>query len=497
TATGTVIFDDGITSIGQGILNGSGVATFATSTLAVGPHTISAAYAGDTNFSGSTSNNLTQAVTQAAVTSNLAASAATTDFGASVTFTATLTSAGGTPTGIVIFEDGATSIGQATLNAGGVATFSVASLPAGTHTISALYGGDTSFSGNTSNSLTQTVSPAATTTGLATAAGTTSFGASVIFTATLTSAGGTATGTVVFDDGSTSIGQGILNSSGVAVFATSALAVGPHTISAVYAGDTNFSGSTSNSLTQAVTQAAVTTTLTASAATTGFGASVIFTATLTSAGGTPFGTVIFDDGATSIGQATLNAGGVATFSVASLSAGTHTISALYGGDTTFSGGTSNRLTQTVRAAATTDSLTTAAGTTSFGASVTFTATLTSAGGTPTGTVVFDNGGTSIGQGILNGSGVATFATSTLAVGPHTISAVYAGDTNFSGSTSNSLTQAVTQAAVTSSLAASAATTGFGASVIFTATLTSAGGTPTGTVTFEDGSSSIGTGALVA
>src|SRR5208283_3957128 len=305
TATGTVIFDDGITSIGQGILNGSGVATFATSTLAVGPHTISAVYAGDTNFSGSTSNSLTQAVTQAAVTSSLSASAATTRFGASVTFTATLTSAGGTAAGTVIFDDGATSIGQATLNAGGVATFSVASLPAGTHTISALYGGDTSFSGNTSNSLTQTVSPAATTTGLATAAGTTSFGASVIFTATLTSAGGTATGTVVFDDGSTSIGQGILNSSGVAVFATSALAVGPHTISAVYAGDTNFSGGTSNSLTQAVTQAAVTASLTASAATTGFGASVTFTATLTSAGGTPTGTVTFEDGSSSIGTGAL------------------------------------------------------------------------------------------------------------------------------------------------------------------------------------------------
>src|SRR5208282_630536 len=159
TATGTVIFDDGITSIGQGILNSSGVATFATSTLSVGPHTVSAVYAGDTNFSGSTSNSLTQAVTQAAVTASLTASAATTNFGAGVTFTATLTSAGGTPTGTVTFEDGSSSIATGALVAG-VATFTSSALSAGTHTISALYGGATSFSGNTSNSVTQTVSPA-------------------------------------------------------------------------------------------------------------------------------------------------------------------------------------------------------------------------------------------------------------------------------------------------------------------------------------------------
>jgi uncharacterized repeat protein (TIGR01451 family) len=68
-------------------------------------------------------------------------------------------------------------------------------------------------------------------------------------------------------------------------------------------------------------------------------------------------------------------------------------------------------------------------------SVTFTATVTSAFGTPTGTVQFKDGGASIGSPqALNGSGVATFATSSLSAGVHTITADYSGDAGFLTST---------------------------------------------------------------
>jgi hypothetical protein len=68
-------------------------------------------------------------------------------------------------------------------------------------------------------------------------------------------------------------------------------------------------------------------------------------------------------------------------------------------------------------------------------SVTFTATVTSAAGTPTGTVQFKDGGASIGSPqTLNGSGVATFSTSSLSAGVHTITAEYSGDAGFLTST---------------------------------------------------------------
>ena len=116
-------------------------------------------------------------------------------------------------------------------------------------------------------------------------------------------------------------------------------------------------------------------------------------------------------------------------------------------------------------------------------------------------MTFDDGTTSIGVGTLNGSGVATFSTSTLNVAgsPHTISAVYGGDSNFTDSTSNSLTQTVTKATTTTSLTASTGAThdvrdqhhlhGHGDEHGYTGTLAS------GTVTFDDGTTSIGVGTL--
>ena len=73
--------------------------------------------------------------------------------------------------------------------------------------------------------------------------------------------------------------------------------------------------------------------------------------------------------------------------------------------------------------------------------VTLTATVSSPAGVPTGTVSFLDGTTPLGPGTLSG-GVATLTTSSLAVGMHSISAVYSGGTNFAAATSAALTQCV-------------------------------------------------------
>src|SRR5207248_2984662 len=83
--------------------------------------------------------------------------------GQSVTFTAAVTataSGAGTPTGTVTFKDGATTLGSGTLS-GGSATFSTSALAAGTHTITAVYSGDSTFAPSTSSALTQTVTASA------------------------------------------------------------------------------------------------------------------------------------------------------------------------------------------------------------------------------------------------------------------------------------------------------------------------------------------------
>jgi len=74
--------------------------------------------------------------------------------------------------------------------------------------------------------------------------------------------------------------------------------------------------------------------------------------------------------------------------------------------------------------------------------VTFTATVKSTTtGTPTGPVTFKDGGDTLGTGTLI-SGKATFKTSALSVGTHSITAVYSGSTSYNGSTSPVLTQKV-------------------------------------------------------
>ncbi|SEO08139.1 conserved repeat domain-containing protein [Bradyrhizobium sp. OK095] len=76
--------------------------------------------------------------------------------GESVTFTASVTSGGGTPTGTVTFKDGGTTIGTAVLSAG-VASFATSALTRGSHAITASYGGGLGFSASVSAVLQQSV----------------------------------------------------------------------------------------------------------------------------------------------------------------------------------------------------------------------------------------------------------------------------------------------------------------------------------------------------
>jgi hypothetical protein len=130
--------------------------------------------------------------------------------------------------------------------------------------------------------------------------------------------------------------------------------------------------------------------------------------------------------------------------------GSHNITVAYGGDLNFGASTSTTLVQTVNQAATTTALMSSLNPSSVGQSVTFTATVavvSPGSGGPTGSVTFKDGtgigGTAtLGSGVVNSAGVATFSTSALGVGIHTITASYSGDANFTASVSAALTQTV-------------------------------------------------------
>jgi hypothetical protein len=180
------------------------------------------------------------------------------------------------------------------------------------------------------------------------------FGQSVTFTATVTAAVGGApqlvSGSVAFFDGTALLGTGAVNASGQATFSTSALTSGSHAITAVYT-DSNgfFYKSTSAVLTQTVNKAATTTTLTSSANTALSNQAVTFAATVSGPGPTPpSGTVTFLDSGTPIGTGTLS-GGKATFTT-TLTAGSHSITAVYNGDSNYLTSTSSPLNEAVNPA---------------------------------------------------------------------------------------------------------------------------------------------------
>jgi hypothetical protein len=333
----------------------------------------------------------------------------------------------------------------------------------------------------------------ATTTTLSSSLNPSTYGKSVTFTATVSSqTGGPPTGIVTFRDGSTILNEDFL-SNGQASFSVSTLPLGSNSITASYAGGSDFAASTSAPLNEVVL-AATTTTLSSSLNPSSYGQTVTFTATVTSSLGPPPNgeTVTFRQGSTVLGTGTLS-GGSASFSTSTIPAGTKSITVTYPGDAKLASSTSKPLNQVVNRATTSTTLVSSTNPSSFNQSVTFTATVTPQfSGTPTGTVTFKNGTTTMATATLHG-GVAKFTTTKLAVGTASITAVYYGEASFVTSTSSALSQVVSPANTTTTLASSPNPSTVGQSVTFTATVTGQfAGVVTGTVTFMDGTSTLGT-----
>jgi uncharacterized protein YjbI with pentapeptide repeats len=297
---------------------------------------------------------------------------------------------------------------------------------------------------NASQTFNLTVTGATTSVAFSSSPASPTFGQPLTLTASVTT---TATGSgipspggsVVFSDGGTTLGTVSL-SGGTASYTSPALATGGHSFQVAYTGDTNFTGSTVGPVVLTVQKAASTTALSSSVNPSTFDQAVTFTANVSGPGATPGGSVTFKDGATVLGTISL-AGGTATYSTSSLSVAAHSITAVFGGDGNFNGSTSSAFSQEVQKASSTTIVTGSPNPSTFGASVTFTATVTSPAGTPTGTVTFLDGATSLGTGALN-AGVAAYSTSALVIGSHAITASYAGDSSFVDSSSGTVTQVV-------------------------------------------------------
>jgi hypothetical protein len=192
-----------------------------------------------------------------------------------------------------------------------------------------------------------------TTTAVTSSNGWTNYGQPVTFTATIAPASSGETGTVQFKVDGNNVGSPVTVSNNVATYTTtSPLSVGGHGVTAVYSGDSSFSGSTSPAFTQNVAQATTTTTLVNNGSSTSNATQALsFTATVT--GGVPDGeTVTLEDASNNDAVVTsgTTGGGSVSFTVpaGALLAGTHNLIAVYGGDINFSDSQSSTVAQNVQ-----------------------------------------------------------------------------------------------------------------------------------------------------
>ncbi|MGH9595223.1 MAG: Ig-like domain-containing protein, partial [Edaphobacter sp.] len=308
------------------------------------------------------------------------------------------------------------------------------------------------------------------------------FNQAVTFTA---SAPSSATGTITFHDGATVLGTGSL-ASGMTTLTTSILSVGSHTITVSYGGDTNNGPAISVPLTQIVNKATpVIPPPVVSSSTPPPNTPVTITETVPPG---VTGTVTFSNGTTPIGTAPI-IGGVATITVPSLPIGTNPITATTSGDTNNNPATSGATIVTVTpltpvlVAPIVSSNNPPANT-----PVTITEPIPPG---VSGPVTFFNGTTPIGTApIINGQAVLTVPSLPIGVNPITVTAI---NTSTSSTITSPPTQVtVAKAIVVITLASSVNPSSPGQSVTFSATVHAGA---TGSVTFLDGTTILGTGVV--
>ena len=380
-------------------------------------------------------------------TTNVASSGSPASVLSTVTFTAAVTGAGGTPTGQVTFKDGVTVIGTGTLNSAAITTFATSTLSAGTHSITAVYAGDEHFGSSTSQTLSQVISLLSAAVTVSSNISTAVTGQPVAFTARITGSGPTPTGNVTFEADSGSIQSPQIASVAAAATFTAALTANgsAHSLIATYHGDSNYEAVGSSVFSQTVNPAGTAVALAASSNPAVSGAQVTFTTTvaaLAPGAGIPGGSVTFAIDSVSQPAVALT-GGVASLAVSTLSAGPHSVAATYSGSAAFASGVAAPLSETINATGSSTALTASASTISEGQSITLTASVTGAGAVPQGTVAFLDGANSLGSSPVVAGGVATVNTTALTAGANTLSATYTSTNGLGSSTSGSVSVLVT------------------------------------------------------
>ena len=497
TPTGNVTVTDGTVSCTGSVAAGHCDITFTSD----GPKSLTAAYQGDANYNASpasaaATHQVNPKATPADTTTAIAAdSPDPSDVGQAVTvlYSVTVSSPGaGTPTGNVTVSDGVDSC-SGTVASGAC---NITLTTPGQRTLTATYLGDSNFNGSTSPDEPHTVNRIATTTTITSDAPDPSVVGQLVqvqYTVAPIVGNGTPTGSVIVSDGTVSC-TGTVGAGQCSLPFSSA---GARSLTATYAGDSIFQGSTSGADSHQVNPADTTAAITADTpdpSVVGQPVAVHYSVTVNGQGaGTPTGNVTVSDGTITC-TGTVAAG---QCSLAFTSAGAKWLTAVYVGDSNFNARTSAAEPHTVNADGTTTKITSESPDPSTIAQVVtvqyHVAPVSPGAGTPTGKVTVIDGTVSCSGTVAAGQCSLSFTTP----GSKSLTATYAGDANFTGSASVAEPHTVNAIATTTAISSDNPDPSVvGQAVVVQYSVTSGEGTPTGNVTVSDGTSSC-TGTVAA
>ena len=310
-------------------------------------------------------------------------------------------------------------------------------------------------------------------------------------------------GNVTFFDGSTVLGSAVLGSNGVALLSTTILQPGTHLFRVNYEGNAVISATTSTVKRYTVVANLTATTLIVPTGPVPVGQPVVLKANVNAlSAGFPIGTVAFMQGSNLLGTAAVDDHGNATLTLNTfVGAGAHSITAVYSGCSTCLASSSSAALVTITSSAsktiTQTTLTVPIAAPVFGQTERLSVQVAAAAGAlvPSGLVAFYDGDKLLGTVALNASGKATLDVQ-LNLGLRRFKAIYLGNAVQASSASAVISQAVTKAATSVVASGSSASTSSAKTVTLTAAVyAQAAGSPIGTVTFREGSTVLGSGAV--
>ena len=440
-------------------------ATISYSNLPIGSDVVTAVYVPTSTFTTSQATLTEQIVAALPTTTSLTCSPLTLNIGDTVTLSASASAGGSSISGTFVFSDAGTTFGTWS---GITTTASEALTTVGLHNFKVSFTPQSSTYAPSSATCSVTVGPYPLTITLAAAPNPATVGQTVTLSTNFAaiypsgSGGHQFTGQLAFYDGATLLTQFMPSATGF-TFSTASLAVGSHTLTAVYTDPIYGTGTTtSNPITVKVNPAPSTATLTVLPTTASFHTPINLLVSVAAAAppgpSVPTGTVTFTvDGAALPGTPALTNGSIGIF-LNNYRPGTHQVSCTYSGDAKYAPATCNTVTLTIFGATTTLSLRSSLNPAYVGQTVTFTAAVTGIQFTPTGLVAFPTGAltllegtTVLGTGALDPTGHASLSTSTLSAGTHLITVSYAGDAVFAPAISTPFSEEIDANAFTIAL----------------------------------------------